>query len=136
MAPAIDPTAMNTVPDSALVLNMYGLFSADGGTMLATSVDNELEDIVNEVAVMSVEVLEVVAVEVVAVEVVAVEVVAVEASVALVCDVSSLVVVGSVVGVEVVEVVTSLGNPRSISISDSSVNALFLLSIGVMWLYL
>ena len=94
--------------------------------MLATSVDNELEDIVNEVAVMSVEVL----------EVVAVEVVAVEASVALVCDVSSLVVVGSVVGVEVVEVVTSLGNPRSISISDSSVNALFLLSIGVMWLYL
>ena len=99
--------------------------------MLAASVDNELEDIVNEVAVMSVEVL-----EVVAVEVVAVEVVAVEASVALVCDVSSLVVVGSVVGVEVVEVVTSLGNPRSISISDSSVNALFLLSIGVMWLYL
>ena len=94
--------------------------------MLAASVDNELEDIVNEVAVMSVEVL----------EVVAVEVVAVEASVALVCDVSSLVVVGSVVGVEVVEVVTSLGNPRSISISDSSVNALFLLSIGVMWLYL
>ena len=99
--------------------------------MLAASVDNELEDIVNEVAVMSVEVL-----EVVAVEVVAVEVVAVEASVALVCDVSSLVVVGSVVGVGVVEVVTSLGNPRSISISDSSVNALFLLSIGVMWLYL
>ena len=93
---------------------------------MAASVDNELEDIVNEVAVMSVEVL----------EVVAVEVVAVEASVALVCDVSSLVVVGSVVGVEVVEVVTSLGNPRSISISDSSVNALFLLSIGVMWLYL
>lgn len=98
--------------------------------MLATSVDNELEVIVNEVAVMSVEVL----------EVAAVEVVAVEASVALVCDVSSLVVVGSVVGsvvgVGVVEVVTSLGNPRSISISDSSVNALFLLSIGVMWLYL
>lgn len=103
--------------------------------MLATSVDNELEVIVNEVAVMSVEVL-----EVAAVEVAAVEVVAVEASVALVCDVSSLVVVGSVVGsvvgVGVVEVVTSLGNPRSISISDSSVNALFLLSIGVMWLYL
>lgn len=102
---------------------------------MATSVDNELEDIVNEVAVMSVEVLEI---EVL--EVVAVEVVAVEASVALVCDVSSLVVVdsvvGSVVGVGVVEVVTSLGNPRSISISDSSVNALFLLSIGVMWLYL
>lgn len=98
--------------------------------MLATSVDNELEVIVNEVAVMSVEVL----------EVAAVEVVAVEASVALVCDVSSLVVVGSVVGsvvgVGVVEVVTSLGNPRSISISDSSVNVLFLLSIGVMWLYL
>lgn len=93
---------------------------------MATSVDNELEVIVNEVAVMSVEVL----------EVAAVEVVAVEASVALVCDVSSLVVVGSVVGVGVVEVVTSLGNPRSISISDSSVNALFLLSIGVMWLYL
>lgn len=103
--------------------------------MLATSVDNELEVIVNEVAVMSVEVL-----EVAAVEVAAVEVVAVEASVALVCDVSSLVVVGSVVGsvvgVGVVEVVTSLGNPRSISISDSSVNALFLLSICVMWLYL
>lgn len=98
---------------------------------MATSVDNELEVIVNEVAVMSVEVL-----EVAAVEVAAVEVVAVEASVALVCDVSSLVVVGSVVGVGVVEVVTSLGNPRSISISDSSVNALFLLSIGVMWLYL